>query len=82
MSVDNFLTQVVNKAPFNIDFSLMSVFARHEKPTGMQEFGVPELWVRNLSVENTVVHRRGQDFAANACPYCEGGKEIFLYSAR
>lgn len=79
--VDRFLTQLVNKAPLKIDFSFISDFARHEKPKGMQEFGMPELWVKNLSVENHHV-QAWQEFATNTCPYCEGGKEIILYSAR
>lgn len=54
MPVDKFLTQMVNKAPLKTDFSFMSVFARHTKPTRMQEFRVPELWVRNLRVENAI----------------------------
>jgi len=53
--VDRFLTQMVNKAPLRIDFSFMSDFARHEKPKGMREFGMPEWRVKNLSVENSHV---------------------------
>lgn len=73
---------MVEKEPLKTDFFFNVRLCQAKGKNRIQEFCAPEMWIKNSRVENAMLCRWGQDFSTNTCPYCEGGKEIFLYAAR